>query len=776
MLEDGSTLTVGSHAVTVVRYISEGGFSKIYEVIMDPPEADGEIGCLKQVIVPDKNGLTILRKEVDVMKTLRNARSIVRYYDSHAERLPDGRYQVLVLMELCPNNSLLHYMNERIREKLTEKQILKIMLDISIGVYEMHLLKLIHRDIKIENVLIDSHENFKLCDFGSVSSPLGPATTQQEFQILSHDILYHTTPQYRAPEMIDLTRRLPIAENCDIWALGCFLYKLCYYITPFETNGEMAILHATYQFPTNREYSGDMKNLIVIMLQENPAYRPNIIQIIMLLAKMTKVDFETLAIEDFYKVGPYNFQGLHDMQRQKHEEFLRQQYYYEQKRLQALQASAEPGGPRPESISSSKTPESSLVSKTSVSKQGSRTSDVTQTSKSPSTLPLLDPAPELYDVPGVPDADGAAKESEDLDHDISELDFLALDEAEARYPSLENLEHDSSTSTADILAPVKSATSSKSIVVSPNVDAINEDNSPVQNITLPKRTGPDLESAAAWKTPKPKVLDERLDKLVDEIFDNSPVDLKKSARVALALQMLSAEPKENGVQAQLPREIQLEPAKPLTSLPQQAPPVPLELAERYNDGNLDPAAAALAPSPRVTEAQKVIPKRDLSNPWVNAMEQSPRSNNVYAKESVWVPAPMQDFDISAGEAELNVKPAPYLPAEVNLIDLDSAMKPLQDTMRRVPETKLGRSLNHLKVEAAINEYSLIDLDHLEQAKPVDLKAFKKRVPEQQLQPLSFKEEVIDFASDDENVNSEMSRLAIRNSLKKTRRLNEHKRS
>ena len=60
-----------------------------------------------------------------------------------------------MLMELCPNGSLLDYMNKHIKTKLTEPQILKIMLDIS-RIYEMHKLKLVHRDIKIENVLIDS--------------------------------------------------------------------------------------------------------------------------------------------------------------------------------------------------------------------------------------------------------------------------------------------------------------------------------------------------------------------------------------------------------------------------------------------------------------------------------------------------------------------------------------------------------------------------------------------------------------------------------------------
>lgn len=357
MLEPGSNLVVGSHTVTVVRFLSEGGFSRIYEVQAQPRDAENEegaenvppkahIACLKQVKVADKAGLTELRKEVDVMRTLRDARNIVKYYDLNAERMPDGTYQVLVLMELCPNKSLLEYMNAHIREKLTEKQILAIMMDIAIGVYEMHRIQLVHRDIKIENVLIDAKNRFKLCDFGSVSTAIRPPKDQQEFQMLSHDIMYHTTPQYRAPEMLDLTRGITIDDKADIWAIGCFLYKLCYYTTPFEAAGDIAIVHASFQFPPDPPaplYSGDLKNLIIIMLQQDPRFRPNIVQIIILLAKMCNKDYDELQIDDFTKAGPYDFHALHEMQREKQKFLIKQQqqqqqYYYEQQQQQVQSA------------------------------------------------------------------------------------------------------------------------------------------------------------------------------------------------------------------------------------------------------------------------------------------------------------------------------------------------------------------------------------------------------------------------------------------------------
>jgi len=62
--------------------------------------------------------------------------------------------------------------------------------------------------------------------------------------------------------MVDVYRRKPIDEKSDIWALGVFLYKLCYYTTPFEDKGTLAILNATFTFPSLPSYSTKIKNLI----------------------------------------------------------------------------------------------------------------------------------------------------------------------------------------------------------------------------------------------------------------------------------------------------------------------------------------------------------------------------------------------------------------------------------------------------------------------------------------------------------------------------------
>ena len=209
-------------------------------------------------------------------------------------------------MELCPNKSLLDYMNQRLATKLTETEILKIMYDITLAVSQMHYLSppLLHRDIKIENVLVDANHNFKLCDFGSTSKCFPIATTHQDIAALGQDIYMHTTPQYRAPEMIDLYRCLPINEKSDIWALGIFLYKLLYFTTPFEVTGQFAILHSKYDMPPSK-YSPKLTNLIIVMLAENPNLRPNIYQVLYHICSIIGVK---VPIADIYGEGPYNFE------------------------------------------------------------------------------------------------------------------------------------------------------------------------------------------------------------------------------------------------------------------------------------------------------------------------------------------------------------------------------------------------------------------------------------------------------------------------------------
>lgn len=263
----GTKVQVGDHRVVIEKYLSEGGFAHVYLVRLPKPVYGDDQAVLKRVAVPDKEALASMRNEVETMKKLKGRRHIVTYVDSHASQLREGGYEVFLLMEYCNGGGLMDFMNTRLKNRLTEPEILSIFYDVAQGVADMHYLKppLLHRDLKVENVLINSSgssRRYKLCDFGSAAAPTPAATNAAEGRLIEDDVQKHTTPQYRSPEMIDVYRKQAIDEKSDIWALGVLLYKLCYYKTPFEDQGQMAILNARFKFPGYPPFSDDLKKLI----------------------------------------------------------------------------------------------------------------------------------------------------------------------------------------------------------------------------------------------------------------------------------------------------------------------------------------------------------------------------------------------------------------------------------------------------------------------------------------------------------------------------------
>ncbi|ATY63518.1 serine threonine [Cordyceps militaris] len=298
----GTKIQVGSHRVVIQKYLSEGGFAHVYLVRLPAPVDGTDLAVLKRVAVPDKESLRAMRTEVETMKRLKGHRPIVAYMDSHASELRGGGYEVFLLMEYCDGGGLIDFMNTRLQHRLTEPEILNIFADIAEGVACMHYLKpaLLHRDIKVENVLITTRSGgrrFMLCDFGSAAPPRPAPSSVVECRLMDEDVQKHTTLQYRSPEMVDVYRKQPLNEKADIWALGVFLYKLCYYTTPFEDQGQLAILNASYKFPSHPNFSEKIKRLIASMLREDLNARPNIYQVV---AEACAMQGRKIPIPDIY--------------------------------------------------------------------------------------------------------------------------------------------------------------------------------------------------------------------------------------------------------------------------------------------------------------------------------------------------------------------------------------------------------------------------------------------------------------------------------------------
>ena len=125
-------------------------------------------------------------------------------------------------------------------------------------------------------------KTFKVCDFGSATRcrPGYKPRNIHEIKSVEADLNKHTTIQYRAPEMIDAYQCRVIDQKADIWALGVLLYKLCYYTTPFEQHGPLAILNVQYSIPNYPMYSSNLNTLISSMLREKSDQRPDAVELL----------------------------------------------------------------------------------------------------------------------------------------------------------------------------------------------------------------------------------------------------------------------------------------------------------------------------------------------------------------------------------------------------------------------------------------------------------------------------------------------------------------
>jgi len=105
----------------------------------------------------------------------------------------------------------------------------------------------------VENILQSEKGHYVLCDFGSATARvLNPE--KQGITAVDEDIKKYTTLSYRAPEMVDLYSGKSITTKADIWALGCLLYKLCFFSLPFGES-TLAIQNGNFSFPDNSKYS-----------------------------------------------------------------------------------------------------------------------------------------------------------------------------------------------------------------------------------------------------------------------------------------------------------------------------------------------------------------------------------------------------------------------------------------------------------------------------------------------------------------------------------------
>ncbi|KAK3033274.1 hypothetical protein RJ639_034348 [Escallonia herrerae] len=125
---------------------------------------------------------------------------------------PPRLSMVTEYMEMGSLFYLIHLSSQK--KKLSWRRRLKMLRDICRGLMCLHRMKLVHRDLKSANCLVNKHWTVKICDFGlSRMMTDGPL----------RDSSSAGTPEWMAPELI---RNEPFTEKCDIFSLGVIIWEL----------------------------------------------------------------------------------------------------------------------------------------------------------------------------------------------------------------------------------------------------------------------------------------------------------------------------------------------------------------------------------------------------------------------------------------------------------------------------------------------------------------------------------------------------------------------
>ncbi|XP_018499138.1 AP2-associated protein kinase 1 [Pyrus x bretschneideri] len=274
---EGRSIDVGNVKIHVKNAIAEGGFSCVY-LARDAVHVSKQY-ALKHIIINDEELLELVMKEISVMKLLRGHPNVVTLC-AHTILDMGRTKEALLVMDFC-EKSLVNVLESRGAGFFEEKQVLAIFRDVCNAVFAMHSQSppIAHRDLKAENLLLGPDGLWKLCDFGSISTNHKRFEKPEEMGIEEDNIRKHTTPAYRAPEMWDLFRRELINEKVDIWALGCLLFRICYFKSAFDGESKLQILNGNYRIPELPKYSSSITDLIRDMLQSSPDDRPDITQV-----------------------------------------------------------------------------------------------------------------------------------------------------------------------------------------------------------------------------------------------------------------------------------------------------------------------------------------------------------------------------------------------------------------------------------------------------------------------------------------------------------------
>ncbi|XP_032915367.1 serine/threonine-protein kinase Nek1 isoform X3 [Catharus ustulatus] len=243
-----------------VRKIGEGSFGK---AILVKAKEDGQQYVIKEINISKMSNKEReeSRREVAVLANMKHP-NIVLYRESFEE---NGC--LYIVMDYCEGGDLFKKINAQKGILFSEDQILDWFVQICLALKHIHDRKILHRDIKSQNIFLTKDGTIQLGDFG-IARVLNSTAELARTCI--------GTPYYLSPE---ICQNKPYNNKSDIWALGCVLYEMCTLKHAFEAgnmkNLVLKIISGPFP-PVSMHYSYDLRNLLSQLFKRNPRNRPSV--------------------------------------------------------------------------------------------------------------------------------------------------------------------------------------------------------------------------------------------------------------------------------------------------------------------------------------------------------------------------------------------------------------------------------------------------------------------------------------------------------------------
>lgn len=213
------------------QLIGSGGFATVYRAIVRETSHEVAIKIMDKAYLRETKMTKRIEAEIAISLQLQHPHIVHAYHSFQDER------NIYIVMDLCENGNLYRYIKRN--GPIAESDAARITYQLLSALHHLHQHHIIHRDLKLSNILFDHEMNVKLCDFGLAVQLEHP--DEEHYTICG-------TPNYIAPEIASQQAH---SIPADIWSLGCIFYCMITGRAPFERED----IRETLQRVINGDYA-----------------------------------------------------------------------------------------------------------------------------------------------------------------------------------------------------------------------------------------------------------------------------------------------------------------------------------------------------------------------------------------------------------------------------------------------------------------------------------------------------------------------------------------